>query len=260
MKVSLRVAALTAAVVTVFSPAAPVATTPAPDARWEWQLSSVPTAAQMDADADVSAYDVDGFDASTAKVGEIHARGWTAVCYISAGSWENWRPDASLFPASVKGNSNGWAGERWLDIRRLDVLGPIMTARMQMCADKGFDAVEPDNVDGYTNSTGFPLIYADQLAYNRWLADTAHSLGLLVALKNDVEQVADLEPWFDWALNEECFRYRECGAYSAFTSAGKVVWNVEYRGTLDTLCPKAAAEGLTTMRKRYDLDAWRRSC
>ena len=77
---------------------------------------------------------------------------------------ENWRLDAGSFPASVKGGSNGWPGERWLDIRQLSVLEPIMDKRLAMCAAKGFDAVEPDNMDGWQNRTGFPLTAQDQLS------------------------------------------------------------------------------------------------
>ena len=61
------------------------------------------------------------------------------ICYIDVGTAENWRSDYSSFPASVMGSSNGWPGERWLDIRQLAVLEPIMTARFQMCREKGFD-------------------------------------------------------------------------------------------------------------------------
>ena len=101
-------------------------------------------------------------------VDRIHANGSKAICYISVGSWENWRPDKNRFPESVLGNDyDGWPGERWLDIRKLDVLGPIMGDRMDMCRDKGFDAVEPDNMDGYTNRTGFELTAKDQLRYNQ---------------------------------------------------------------------------------------------
>ena len=88
---------------------------------------------------------------------DLHALGSDVVCYLSAGSWENLRPDAGDFPARVMGRSNGWPGEQWLDIRKIGVLGPIMKARLDMCAAKGFDAVEFDNVDGYQNRTGFPL-------------------------------------------------------------------------------------------------------
>lgn len=234
--------------------------TPAPGAPWQWQLDSVPTTAELDGAADAKAFDIDGFETPASKVAEIKARGAGAVCYISVGSWENYRPDAARFPAVVKGrNVSGWQGEKWLDIRRLDILGPIMAARMQMCKDKGFDAVEPDLQDGYTNRTGFPLTATDQLTYNRWVADTAHGLGLSAILKGDPEQAVELEPSFDFALNEECFQYAECGAYTAFTGKGKTVWQVEYKNVAN-YCTKAKAAGFAAMRKNLDLDAWRQPC
>jgi hypothetical protein len=151
----------------------------------------------LDQSIDADFYVIDGFDNAAAAVASLHAKGRKVGCYISAGSYENWRPDASSFPAAVLGNSNGWSGEKWLDIRRLDILGPIMEARLDMCRAKGFDAVDPDNVDGYTNRTGFSLTAADQLAYNRFLADAAHARGMAVGLKNDLDQIATLEPSFD---------------------------------------------------------------
>ena len=101
---------------------------------------------------------------------------------LSAGTFENWRPDASSFPASVRGKSNGWPGEKWLDIRQIAVLGPIMGARMDWAVSKHCDGIEPDNVDGYTDSTGFPLTAQDQLLYNRMLASEAHQRNLSVGL------------------------------------------------------------------------------
>ena len=94
-------------------------------------------------------------------------------------------------PSSVLGKSNGWPGERWLDIRDLATLGPIMQARLDRCARKGFDAVEFDNVDGYQNRTGFPLSGKDQLRYNVFLANQAHTRGMSAFLKNDIDQVRD---------------------------------------------------------------------
>ncbi len=228
---------------------------PTPGAQWQWQLDT-----PVDLSVDAPVYDIDGFDNDASVVEALHAKGRKAVCYISAGSWENWRPDAADFPAYVKGRSNGWAGEKWLDIRRIDVLKPIMEKRFDMCKAKGFDAVEPDNVDGYTNRTGFPLTAADQLAYNKMLAEIAHARGLGVALKNDVDQVAQLEPYFDFAINEQCQQYNECGAYDAFTSKGKAVWQVEYKLSLDKFCPQAKAGGRSAMKKNLSLDAYRQPC
>ena len=124
---------------------------------WYWQLQG------KVAVKPVEATDFDGFDNSAATVAMFHARGQRTICYIDVGTWENGRPDANKFPASLLGKGNGWPGERWLDIRRLSVLEPIMTTRFQMCRRKDFDAVEPDNLDGWQNSTGFGLTAREQL-------------------------------------------------------------------------------------------------
>jgi len=175
----------------------------APDlvTSWQWQLQDA-----INTSVDVQMYDVDGFEVSRATVQELRDAGRAVVCYISAGSYENFRPDARDFPDSVKGASNGWPGERWLDIRKLRILRPIMRARMDMCEAKGFDAIEFDLVDGYQNHTGFPLTGADQLRYDIFLANEAHKRGMSAVLKNDLGQVRDLLSYFDVALDEQCFQ------------------------------------------------------
>ncbi len=206
-------------------------------------------------------YDVDLFDTDAAVVATLHLEGRKVVCYVNAGGWEDWRPDAEEFPSAVIGASlDDWEGERWLDIRRLDVLGPIMEARMDLCEAKGFDAIEPDNVDGFLNDTGFSLTYADQLAYNVWLAAAAHERGLSIGLKNDMEQIPDLLPHFDWALNEQCFEYEECETLLPFIEAGKPVFHVEYELGTDEFCQQARAMGFSSMKKGWDLDASREPC
>ena len=179
------------------------------------------------------------------------------ICYFSAGSFENWRSDAASFPDAIKGTAlDGWPGERWIDIRA-QATRDIMSARLDLAASKGCDGVEPDNVDGYTNRTGFPLTANDQLAYNRWLADQAHARQLSVGLKNDVEQVLALVDWFDWALDEQCFQYDECDALAPFVAAGKAVFGVEYveEGMTTAVCAAANAAGFSWLLVSYDLDA-----
>jgi hypothetical protein len=190
----------------------------------------------------------------------LHAAGRRAICYFSAGSWEDWRPDAGAFPNSVKGAGNGWPGEAWLDIRQLDMLLPIMGARMDMCKAKGFDAVEPDNIDGYTNNTGFPLTGAHQLAYNLALAEAAHARGLAIGFKNDVDQASQSEPFFDFAINEECFTYNECGPLVTFINHGKAVFQAEYALNLNEFCPEANALGFSSIKKNLNLGASRQTC
>jgi hypothetical protein len=230
---------------------------PALRVSWQWQLQDPP---KVHALLDVKMYDVDGFEASKKLVTAMHTRGIKAVCYISAGSWERYRPDAGDFPASVLGKSNGWPGEKWLDIRKRKVLGPIMRARMDMCRRKGFDAIEFDNVDGYQNATGFPLTGADQRRYNVFLANGAHARGLSAFLKNDVGQVGKLLPYFDAALDEQCFQYSECSALRRFVKVGKPVFHVEYKLNRSQFCARANARNFNSLKKRLALDAWRRPC
>ena len=79
-------------------------------------------------------------------------------------------------------------------------------------------------------------------------------------LKNDVEQVSQLVDDFDWALNEQCFQYDECGAYTEFVRRGKAVFGVEYTGSASAVCPRANALGFDWLIKRLALDAYRTAC
>ena len=230
---------------------------PAPNTSWQWQLSGLP----VDQSVDAAMYDIDLFDNPTSTVASLHAQGRHVVCYLNAGAWEDWRPDAAQFPDSVKGNPlPNWPGERWLDIRQLTILEPLISSRMDLCQQKGFDAVEPDNIDGYSNDTGFIISYQDQIAYNTFLATAAHARGLSIGLKNDMSQASDLLSNFDWALNEECFYYAECNTLAPFTSAGKAVFNVEYNLDPSQFCATANQLGFNSLRKNLSLDAYRVPC
>jgi hypothetical protein len=200
----------------------------------------------------VAAYDIDGFTNSAGEVATLHGQGKHVICYIDVGTAENFRPDYSSFPASVLGSSNGWPGERWLDISKLAILEPIMTARFQMCREKGFDAVEPDNMDGYENSSGFPLTASEQLSFNEWVAAEVHALGMAVFQKNDGEQTGQLESHFDGALDEQCNQYHECASFQPYLAAGKPVLNAEYGLSTSSFCAADNAAGI--MGARYSLE------
>lgn len=227
---------------------------------WQWQLGEAP----IDTTIEAQMIDIDLFDHSKETVAALHAQGRKVVCYVSVGSHEDWRPDAADFPASVLGKDyEGWPGEKWLDIRQIDLLAPIMRARLDLCKSKGFDAVEPDNMDSYTNDTGFPLTYDDQLAYNLWLATEAHQRGLSIGLKNNPDQVDDLVAEYDWALTESCFAQGWCEELLPFIQAGKAVFAAEYTDTsitLDDFCPQAQTLQISAILKERELTAWRATC
>jgi hypothetical protein len=228
---------------------------------WNWVISKVPKAPYRHVDM----YDIDGFEATGGDVSALHAAGIKVVCYLSAGTYENFRPDAGQFPAAVIGRRNGWPGEKWIDVREAQqpssVVLSIMDARLDMCAAKGFDGVELDNVDGYTNNTGFPLTGADQLFYNATLANASHDRGLAVLQKNDLEQIPALLPYFDGALNEQCNQYKECTTaqngsfgYDQYVAAGKPVFQAEYSVTTTKFCGADNAANFNGVRFKKQLN------
>ena len=233
---------------------------PQPGATWQIDLSSE----IIDTAYAVQVYDLDLFDTSESTIRELKEKDVFLICYISVGSWENWRPDKDDFPAEIIGKDyTGWPGEKWLDIRRLDLLAPILQARFDLCKEKGFDGIDPDNIDAYQNDSGFPLTAADQLDFNRWLADEAHARGLSIGLKNDPDQAEELEPWFDWALTEECFQQGWCAQMLPFTQAGKAVFAAEYADSgakLENFCPLAVELNISLLLKKRNLGGWMEQC
>ena len=207
---------------------------------------------------------------NTAAVDAIHARGARAICYISAGDVETFRPDYPQFVAFDnacggcligKKFSRVFSNEFWANINndqgQRDFLLQMMDARVQLCKAAGFDGVELDVVDAYaerSRRTGWDISYATQLDYDQRLANLVHGYGLTVALKNDLGQLADLMPFFDYAINEQCFQFRECDdnpppGYPAWVAAGKTVFTVEYKKRTKRFCDQANAENFNSIRK-----------
>jgi hypothetical protein len=218
-------------------------------APWQWQLQG-----PIDTSFAAGVYEVDGFFVSAKTVRKLHSEGRKAICYLDVGSWESYRPDSDDFPKSVIGKRyQGFPNERWMDIRRIHKLAPALRRRFDICRRKGFDAVEPDNINGFTNPTGFPLTAADQLRFNHWVARQVHSRGMSVALKNDPEQAKQLVGWFDFAVVEQCFQFHECGRFSPFVKAGKAVFEAEYELAPNRYCGRAKALQFSAIRKSYDL-------
>lgn len=168
-------------------------------------------------------------ETSPTRLQELQARGVRTLCVLNAGAWENWRADSGAFDKRLIGlDLSGWSAERWFDIRALDALTAVMARRLDLCRDKGFDGVLLRNLDGYRHRTGFTLTPADQLTYNRALADAARARGLAVGLMNPGELSADLVASYDFAVSEGCIGLNACGYYQRFREADKAVYVVEY--------------------------------
>jgi hypothetical protein len=226
---------------------------------WQWQIGDNDIDTSIKADV----YNIDLY-VDQSIIDELHAENRRVICYISVGSWEDWRPDKDQFPPEVLGKDyEGWPGEKWLDIRQIDKLAPVMLARLDLCKAKGFDALEPDNMEIYTNDTGFPLTYDDQLKYALWLADEAHKRGLAIGVKNASDQVKDLVDHFDFAITEDAFYYGWAEDMLPFIEAGKPVFAAEYTdlsGKLEAFCQKSKNFKFSTILKNRNLDAWVQSC
>jgi endo-alpha-1,4-polygalactosaminidase (GH114 family) len=208
--------------------------------------------------------DLDLFETEPEMVQALQDQGKLVMCYLSAGSWEDWRPDADLYPPEVIGkNYEGWPGEKWLDIRQIEKLAPILTSRLDLCLEKGFDGVEADNMDNYQNNTGFDIQPEDQLAFNRWMAQQAHNRGLSIGLKNDPDQAGDLVEDFDWALVEDCFVEGWCDQYEVFINQGKAVFALEYSDRFpdkEKTCQKAQSLEMTIVFKHRSLNEFYETC
>ncbi len=219
---------------------------------------------ELDTSINVQIYDIDLFDTDKRDIKKLHSDGKKVICYTSVGSWENWRPDSDEFPKSIIGNDyTDWKGEKWLDVRQINVLGPILQKRLALAKEKECDGIDPDNIDGYNNDTGFPITYEDQLKFNIWLAKEARKYGLSIGLKNNVEQALDLLTYYDWALTENCYIQNWCKQMEIFTKADKAVFQIEYNDEkIDFLkaCEDAKRSGFSTILKNLELDAWIQIC
>ena len=234
------------------------------NSSWQWQLQGT-----LNSSYDVEIYDIDLFDTNATTITDLKNSGKRVICYFSAGSYEDWRDDAGSFDEELLGNTlDGWAGERWLDISN-GALAQIMKNRLDLAVLKGCDGVEPDNMDGYDNDSGFALSYDDQLAYNRFIANEAHKRELSIGLKNDLNQINDLIAYYDFSVNEQCHVFSECDYLTPFIDTGKPVLNAEYaqeyvdntNGERDSMCSDARNRQFKTLVLPLELDdTFRYSC
>ena len=230
--------------------------------RWDWQIGRVTPLERKGASA-VDLYDIDGFLTTAAEVHAIKTT-WTAatlphprtVCYLDL-AWEEYRPDSSpggVFPASALGNIYyGYPQERWVDFRQLNELKPMIDSRLEMCARKGFDAVELDDIDSFDppSTTGFHLTPGDAQNLLAYAFNEIHRLGMAGMWKNSPWLSSWGRKYADGAIVEECYVYKACFAswlrgssqygitctalsgrtpcgWDDFSSEGKWVGEVEY--------------------------------
>lgn len=232
--------------------------------------------------ADPTVYDIDGIDNSAATVSALHQKGDKVICYIEVGSAGNYYAAsdegipvsyyAQLKAAGDLGTKMSGYPEYYLNINSASTVSIIESMIKQQCAAKGFDAVEPDIDDSYTDKTGFKISEAQNVAYLQKLASYTHNLGLAWGQKNGDNDAAfskALEPTTDFLLTEECNYYKSCAIVTApYVQAGKLVLNAEYtndwgsNGSTDLgkFCPASIKGGLDSNLYNATLSGWRRPC
>jgi endo-alpha-1,4-polygalactosaminidase (GH114 family) len=234
---------------------------PAPSTTWQWDLGG--KLSQFNVAADV--FDIDGFENGAAEVAKLHSLGKKVICYISVGTYEPGRPDAKDFPKEALGKYWPEWDETYIDIRS-EAVRAIMKKRLDMCKTKGFDGIEPDNMDmfeGGASETGFPLTEADGVAYAKWLAAEAHARGMSIGQKNAASITASIETAYDWALTEDCYVDGWCDDLKRYPSNGKALFMCEYtdRGVdFAAACGAGKAQGFSPILKKRDLDSWVEFC
>ncbi len=262
--------------------------------QWYWQIGTAkpgfaglpPITGAYPSPGSATIWDTDLFlDSNTPHAGiptgrsrvvqALHTAGKYSICYVEAGAQQTSFPDRGDFAGADYGHyakrhqMQGFANEWWFDIRGFEgyVRGRPSTLRgaavniaaglakrIDWCALEGQDAIEPDDLDGYTNraATGVPgggwhLTRKDSLGFERWLAYTAHHDGLAIFQKNDPADARIDARTFDGMIEEECNRYHDpCagprGDATPYLRQHKPVLNAEYVEDGETTAKFCAAD------------------
>lgn len=246
-------------------------------AKWQpavgtkWQIELLYALNDTSVDADI--YDIDLFNNDKSTIDDLHKQGRKVICYFSAGSYENWRPDKDKFKDSDLGSTlNGWPNEKWLNLNSANVR-KIMTSRLDMAVEKNCDGVDPDNVDAYDNENGLDMKKEDSANFVMWLANEAHARNMSIGLKNAGAIIPAVIDNMQWSVNEQCAQYEECDTYAAFIDKNKPVFHIEYPKGDDTnnnemvttnqknkACDFSGSSNFSTVIKNMNLDNWIQAC
>ncbi|KAF4466532.1 endo alpha-14 polygalactosaminidase precursor [Fusarium albosuccineum] len=236
------------------------------------QTIKIPKGGVKDLKPNVPVWDSDLFDNPKETFTALRNAGKTVICYFSAGTYENWRDDKSSFQKKDLGNPlSGWPGERWVNIRSSSVRS-IMAKRIKLAAEKGCDAIDPDNMDGYSNDNGLGLTEADTISYVKFLSSEAAKYKMVMGMKNGGSITESVLPYVGFCINESCIQYAECDLYSPYIDAEKPVFNIEYPKGAPTvkavdrnrICSvkgdAQGSDGFSKVMKKMNLDEWVMYC
>ncbi|KAF2874984.1 glycoside hydrolase superfamily [Massariosphaeria phaeospora] len=215
---------------------------------------------------DAPVWDIDLFDSDTATIRALKSAGKIVICYFSAGTVEDWRDDVRQFPTADVGKVlPEWPNEKWIRTGSTAIRN-IMQARIKLAADKGCDAIDPDNTGCIQNDNGLNLKNTDAIEYMRWMQGIAAGHNMKIGLKNSLDILDALTPIMDFAVNEQCAQLSECQAYDRFLATNKPVFHIEYPIPLNpsqansTYCIGPGTAGMSTVLKNMNLDGFTIYC
>lgn len=194
-----------------------ILTTPAAPTSWSklpvsasWQVV-LQAQTEVRAEQGIDVYDID-IDSSNATFQSLLSANKHVVYYFSAGTSETWRSDVGCFNHHLGAQDYGcnfggdFPDEFWLNTSSIEVR-EIMQHRIQHAKDRNCSAIDPDNIDGYTNPNGIGATDADTIDYMKFLSREARSRGMGLALKNSIGIVPNVSSYVDLAVNEQCIQY-----------------------------------------------------
>ena len=174
------------------------------------------------------------------------AAGVYSVCYVNGFQTQ---PGADLdaidtlllHEGDERVTDPGWPDEVLYDAstpEQRSQVAELVSRDLDLCAEKGFQGVDLDNLDSWTRSRGL-LDVDDAEALANLLVSAAHDRDLAVGQKNAAEHTGRFRGAFDFAVVEECAQYDECDAYT--DAYGDLVYAVEYTDAQDVPFEDACA-------------------
>lgn len=206
----------------------------------------------------------DGVGGVVRDVTDVPEPGLWSACYVNGfqtqpGDRDTWLTEhADLVLRDEAGEpvaDEGWPDELLLDTTTAEhraAIADVLGAQVRACAERGFAAVELDNLDSWTRSGG-RLDEDGAVDLAARLVAVAHDAGLAAGQKNTPRLATRGrdEAGFDFAVAEECAQYDECAAYTDVY--GAAVLDIEYTDDGFAAACADADRPPSTIRRDRDL-------
>ena len=213
--------------------------------------------------------DLDVLDTEKTTIEKLKKQWKVVIWYINVWAIENYRDDYKNFPKNVIWKTySWWEDEKYLDVRKYEDFKKYILNRLDIAQEKGFDWIEPDNMDTYDNfsETWFKILQWDMKEYLTWLNIEVNKRWMFLIQKNAPELSLKMEKKFDAALLEWAFYNNFEDDFKNYIKNWKKVFNVEYTDNttkkyfLENICPKSKKMWFISILKNRNLDDFIVNC